>query len=94
MSDQSDIFIPEPIPVEPGDENIGTVVVVINGHGVAVAYGPYAEMEAHALAEFLVPVCLATWCFVLDEHDQQRYGEMDLRLRESPRPRDAKLEAP
>lgn len=65
--------IAEPVPMQPDDKWIGTVVVAINAHGVAVAYGPYSEMDAHDIATFLAPVCLGAWVFVLDEHGQARY---------------------
>lgn len=69
----------------------GQVVVCINLHGVAEAFGPFFDnSEAHDVADFaahLVP----TWLFDLDESDVYRYGFVEV---EEPKRRTHRLSDP
>lgn len=56
-----------------GQPPYGSVVVVLNVHGVAQAFGPYSEEEAHEIGDFTCNL-LPTWVFHLDQHESARYG--------------------
>lgn len=58
---------------EPKFDDSGYIVVCINRYGVACAFGPYGEAEAHVIASFaerLVP----TWMVNMYDKVLERYG--------------------